>query len=309
MSFAATAALVALAEAWPQPIREISAPLGIGLLQRAGTALVAGLMISLVAGLATGPFALQHFNRVVLYGLPANLLAEPVSTLLLMPAPALGVVLSPLGLSDLPLAVAGLGIDASAPPWALPAAFLDLLFCCLWRGPLRWMGLPLALDVNLAPRLPAPDLWVAHDAASAAVRLGDAAVFLRPDVRRFDAEVWARRRGLALAPGDPGPVGAGLASGRHDYQPGASGLPVAVIWTRRAGLRERAFREACERAEVIVLRSPRPPGPCRAPVVLDDVDFRRGGSVQLWRRADGGWDALRGQSLRGERPWSAGPPQ
>ncbi|MFM8376920.1 MAG: ComEC/Rec2 family competence protein, partial [Phenylobacterium sp.] len=164
MSFAATAALVALAEAWPQPVREISAPFGIRLLQRAGTALVAGLMISLVAGLATGPFALQHFNRVALYGLPANLLAEPVSTLLLMPALALGVVLSPLGLSDLPLAVAGLGIDAlnttaatfaglpgserivaSAPPWALPAAFLGLLFCCLWRGPLRWMGLPLAL--------------------------------------------------------------------------------------------------------------------------------------------------------------------
>jgi len=328
MSFAATAALVALAEAWPRPVREISAPLAVRLLQGAGAALVAGVMISFVAGLATGPFALQHFNRVALYGLPANLLAEPVSTLLLMPALALGVVLSPLGLADLPLSAPGLGIDAlnatastfaglpgaervvaSAPPWALPAAFLGLLFCCLWRGPLRWLGLPLALAVNLAPRLPPPDLWVAHDAASAAVRAGDAAVFLRPDGRRFGAEIWARRRGLVLAPeGQAAPV-ATADCGPHACQPVRGGLPAAVIWTRRPGVLAREFSIACARAEVVILRAPRPGSACAAPIILDEADFARGGSVELWRRADGGWDALWAQPLRGERPWSAPWPQ
>jgi competence protein ComEC len=321
MSFAATAALVALAEAWPAPVREISAPLGVRLLQGARTALVAGVLISLAAGLATGPFALQHFNRVALYGLPANLVSEPVSTLLLMPALALGVVLTPLGLGDLPLAAAGLGIDAlnavasafaglpgaerivaSAPPWALPVAFLGILFICLWRGPLRWLGLPLALAVNLAPRTPPPDLWVAHDAASAAVRVGGAAVFLRPDVRRFGAEVWARRRGLIL-PEESRPGGSGLACGAHACQPGGADPKVAVIWSRRPGVLEREFEAACAGADLVILRAERPEGPCAARIVLDQADFREGGAVELWRRPDGGWDALWAQPLRGQRPW------
>ncbi len=322
MSFAATAALVALAEAWPSPVREISAPLAIRLLQGARTALVAGFLISLAAGLATGPFALQHFNRVALYGLPANLVSEPVSTLLLMPALALGVVLTPLGLGDLPLEAAGLGIDAlnaiartfsslpgaeqvvaSAPPWALPVAFLGILFICLWRGPLRWLGLPLALAVNLAPRTPSPDLWVAHDAASAAVRVGDAAVFLRPDVRRFGAEVWARRRGLSMTEEAPTSA-AGLACGAHACQPDGAGLPVAVVWTRRPGILQREFQAACARADLVILRADRPPGPCEARIVLDAEDFRSGGALELWRRPDGEWRALWAQPLRGQRPWA-----
>lgn len=322
MSFAATAALVALAEAWPSPVREISAPFAVRLLQGGRTALVAGVLVSLAAGLATGPFALQHFNRVALYGLPANLVTEPVSTLLLMPALALGVVLAPLGLGDLPLEAAGLGIDAlnavartfaglpgaeqvvaSAPPWALPVAFLGILFICLWRGPLRWLGLPLALAVNLAPRLPSPDLWVAHDGASAAIRVGDAAVFLRPDVRRFGAEVWARRRGLSLnEKAQPGK--AGLSCGAHACQPGGADLPVAVVWTRRPGVLQREFQAACARAELVILRARRPEGPCAARLVLDADDFREGGAVELWRRPDGDWDALWAQPLRGRRPWA-----
>ena len=320
MSFAATAALVALAEAWPSPVREISAPFAIRLLQGAGAAFVMGALISLAAGLATGPFALQHFNRVAVYGLPANLVTEPVSTLVLMPALALGVVLTPLGLADAPLWAAGRAIDvlnavasafaglpgaeqvvASAPPWALPAAFLGLLFICLWRGPLRWLGLPLALAVNLAPRPPPPDLWIAHDAASAASRAGNSAVFLRPDVRRFGAEVWARHRGLSLGAEGASP---GAECNAHACRSVGAGLPAAVIWTRRPGVLEREFRTACEQADLVILRGDRPPGPCAARTVLDASDFRRGGAIELWRRPDGGWDALWAQPLRGERPWS-----
>ncbi|HMO43702.1 MAG TPA: ComEC/Rec2 family competence protein, partial [Phenylobacterium sp.] len=69
MSFAATAALVAMAEAWPHPIREIQAPWPIRAIQTAGSWLLASLAVSLVAGLATGPFALQHFNRMATFGL------------------------------------------------------------------------------------------------------------------------------------------------------------------------------------------------------------------------------------------------
>jgi ComEC/Rec2-related protein len=79
MSFAATAALVALVESWPPRVREISAPWPILIVQRVGGWVTAAVLASLVAGLATGPFAMQHFNRTAIYGLGANLATSPVA--------------------------------------------------------------------------------------------------------------------------------------------------------------------------------------------------------------------------------------
>ncbi|MBI5941278.1 MAG: ComEC/Rec2 family competence protein, partial [Caulobacterales bacterium] len=58
MSFAATTALVALAEAWPRAVKEISAPWWIRWPQAAVLWVLAAVAASFVAGLATGPFAL-----------------------------------------------------------------------------------------------------------------------------------------------------------------------------------------------------------------------------------------------------------
>ena len=98
MSFAATAALVALVESWPPRTREISAPWPIVAVQRFGGWIVAACTASLVAGLATGPFAMQHFNRTAVYGLFANLATSPVADFVMMPALALGALLEPVGL-------------------------------------------------------------------------------------------------------------------------------------------------------------------------------------------------------------------
>ena len=80
MSFAATAALVALAESWTRPVKEISTPWWIRWPQAGLTWLAASVAASLVAGLATAPFAMQHFNRVAVWGLPANLAVAPLSS-------------------------------------------------------------------------------------------------------------------------------------------------------------------------------------------------------------------------------------
>jgi competence protein ComEC len=87
-----------LVEAWPRRPKEISAPWPILLIQRGGAWVGAAILASLVAGAATGPFAMQHFNRTAMYGLHANLATAPVSDFLIMPALALGAVLEPLGL-------------------------------------------------------------------------------------------------------------------------------------------------------------------------------------------------------------------
>ena len=220
MSFAATVALVALAEAWPRAIREIAAPRWIRVIQGVGGWVAVSLGASLVAGAATTPIAVQNFNRIAVFGLPANLAVAPLSSFVFMPALAIGTVLTPLGLGGPFLKVAGWGIDAmtfiaakvsalphanltvsSAPAAALTVSFLGLMLLCLWKGRLRWIGLPLAFAVNLWPRPAAPDVWLSSDGGAAAVRDAGTAIPTRPDVRRFALDLWMRRRGLAEGEG------------------------------------------------------------------------------------------------------------
>ena len=112
MSFCATAALIALAEAWPrgggQPV---GLPWPLAALQRLRDWTIAMLAVSVVAGAATGPFAIQHFNRVAVYGVFANLTADFLAGAVMMPALALGALGEGLGagpaVTDAPLFVAG----------------------------------------------------------------------------------------------------------------------------------------------------------------------------------------------------------
>src|SRR5690606_18573627 len=215
MSFAATAALVALVEVWPRRIREFAAPWPIVAVQRLGSWLLAACAASLVAGMATGPFAMQHFNRTAVYGLIANMATAPLADFVMMPALALGAALEPLGLGAPFLWVAGRSVDAmlaighwaaslpgavkaipSAPAAALPVAFIGILFVCLWRGRWRLLGLPLAAAVLIWPRPVPPDIWIGDGGANAAYRQEDEVVVVRPAVRQFASDLWSRRRGL-----------------------------------------------------------------------------------------------------------------
>ncbi len=319
MSFAATAALVALAEAWPAPAKEISAPWWIRLPQGFGAWLTISILASLVAGLATGPFALQHFNRVAVWGLPANLLVAPLSSFVFMPTLAIGAVLEPFGLGGPFLAVAGWGIAAmgeisnwfataplaqitvaSAPPAALVVAFLGLMLLCLWRGRLRWLGLPLAMAVTLWPRPPAPDVWIASNGASAAVRAGETAVLLRPDVSRFAVDLWSRRRGLEIDES-----GASFDCSRSACVPATAPVAVAASWSKRTP-KIAEIERLCANAEIVSLRGPAPtewPQACRGKLLLSAADYAASGSMELYRQT-GGWRIVKAQVLRGDRPWS-----
>jgi competence protein ComEC len=324
MSFAATAALVALVEAWPRRPREISAPWPILAVQKVGAWIGAAVLASLVAGAATGPFAMQHFNRTAVYGLAANLATAPVSDFVIMPALALGALLESVGLGAPFLWAAARGIElmlaigewtaalpgavqtvASAPGAALPIAFLGVLFCCLWRGPLRWLGLPLACAVLIWPRPPAPDLWIGDGGTQAAFVRERAAVVVRPGVRQFAVDVWSRRRGLAAeARADQG-----WTCARFSCAPATSDAgPLAIWWGRRTPSGEQ-MEALCRAAPVVSVRARvgALPTACEGRLVLDGVDYARGGAVELWR--DGPptanrWRALWVATVRGDRPWS-----
>ncbi|HEX8232236.1 MAG TPA: ComEC/Rec2 family competence protein [Caulobacteraceae bacterium] len=322
MSFAATAALVALAEARRPPIREINAPWPIRLLQGAGTWIVASIGISFVAGLATGPFAIQHFNRVALYGLPANLLLAPLSSFVIMPGLAAGAALETIGLGALPLAFAGKGIEAmlavaqlvasrpgtvrtvaSAPDYVLAISFLGILWLCLWRGRLRWLGLPLALAVSLWPRPAPPAAWIAPDGGAAAVVSGNTAVLLRPEAKAFATELWARRRGLAL-PADS----AAARSDDYDcnrlrcFGHGSARPAISAWWTRRAP-KPADLARLCA-AEIAIIKPDAFAGACPRARVLTEADFRQGGAAEIYPSGSGGWRFVWAEAARGRRPWS-----
>ena len=324
MSFAATAALVALFEAWPVRPREISAPLAILIVQRAGAWLGIAILASLVAGAATGPFAMQHFNRTAMYGLLANLATAPVSDFLIMPALALGALLEPLGLGAPFLWLAGQGIGmmlaigawtaglpgavrtvASAPDYVLPIAFLGVLFCCLWRGPLRWLGLPFAAAVMLWPRAPTPDLWIGDGGTNGAFVEAGQAVVMRAGVRQFAVDVWTRRRGMR-----PTERAADRwVCTRVSCAPAESdSAPLAMWWGRRTPSPEQVDA-LCRSAPVVSLRASveaLPPS-CEGRLVLDGTDYARGGAVELWREGPASanrWRAVWAAEVRGDRPWS-----
>lgn len=321
MSFAATAALVALAESVRRPPREISAPWAIVWVQRSGRWLLAAFLASLVAGLATGPFAMQHFNRTAVYGLFANLATAALADFLIMPSLAVGALLETIGLGKPFLWLAGRGIGimlsvgewtaglpgavrivASAPSVALPIAFFGILIICLWKGPLRWLGLPLACAVMLWPRQAPPDIWIGDGGTQAAVRQDRDAWVVRPRVRAFAADIWSRRRGLTLAE-PPEPT---WSCQRFSCVPiRKEGHPSIAIWWGRKAPSAAQLAGLCLGAEVVSVRASvaELPGACRDRLVLDGTDFARGGAVELWRSGDG-WRGLWTSEVRGERPWS-----
>ncbi len=159
MSFAAVAALVVVYRAWEA--KRGYRPRG-GLWARFRYGLSTLTVTSFVAGLATGGFAVLHFNRIARYGLLGNVLAMPIFTFVVMPAALGSLIAMPFGLEKIPLVVMGASLSvmlsiaewvaqlpgalvhiAAAPPWVI--AMLGAAFLCLTlgQGARRIFGLAL----------------------------------------------------------------------------------------------------------------------------------------------------------------------
>jgi competence protein ComEC len=194
MSFAATMALVALFEmlkrAPHEPALPTPGPL-IGALQSITRGIGGVLLISFVAGLATDPFAIYHFQRFALYALPANLIAAPIMSFLVAPMAALAAILAPFGLADPALELMASALDLIAAvgqtfgerpeairavPKPPEAAFILCVFAltwaCLWRGALRWIGAPM-LAACIAMYIAAPLPVAAFDSDLRAIYVRD----------------------------------------------------------------------------------------------------------------------------------------
>src|SRR5438132_1063514 len=184
MSFAATLGLVALVQVgmpnlFASPDHSATARIAMW----GGREIAMLFMASMIAGLATTPYAAFHFHRVTPYGVLANLAAMPVVSAMVMPAGLLGLVAMPFGFDGVFLQTMGLGVDwmIAVTQWdaALPgavgrvpafgigpliAASLGIILFGLLRTPLRWSGAVLVLLAALwAARVPQPDILISAD--------------------------------------------------------------------------------------------------------------------------------------------------
>lgn len=229
-SFAATAALVAGYEEVRRRRQAIWAEAERGqrsrrdrLMRTAALYLAALVFTSVVAGVATAPYAAYHFNRVAPYGLPANLAAVPVMGLVIAPAGIAAAVLAPLGLEGPALWLMGEGIAwvltvahataalhgavrpvPVAPEPVLALVTLGGLWLFLWRGRFRLAGLAgvaaaLALWVGAPQR---PEVLIALGARLVGVLGSKGRVLDHDRAQSFVAETWLRRDGAAAAQAD-----------------------------------------------------------------------------------------------------------
>jgi len=320
MSFAAVACLVAAYEAARGPLARLRAAQGLP--ARAASWLAGGILTSLVAGLASAPFALYHFNRFSAYGLVANMAGVPLTGIWIMPWAVAAGLLYPFGLEEWALVPMGWGIDLliviaaevaswdgaaallpSMPDWGLALVAAGLAVLCVARGLPRLAGLP-AVAAGLASLLTAvpPDILVSGDGRLVAVReAGGALMLSSPRGGGFARETWLRRDG-AEAAGEAWPRNGVSADGRLECRAGgcvyaAGGVRVAIV--RDARLLPAACRDADLVIAAVHLREP-----CRrmAGRTLDRFDLFADGAHAVWLAKDG----IRIESVRmrrGDRPW------
>jgi len=167
---------------------------------------------TIIASAFTTLPAAFHFNRFAAWSLPANLLAMPVVTFLVMPAAVVSVCAMLFGLEHWPLQFMAWGLEAvqavavmvSGWPGATMVvgtmvpeiAFLSgmgLCFLALWRGALRWVGGGLAVVAGITAIVlgPRPDILIERSAATMAARMHEGQlvpVYARRG--RFAAERW-----------------------------------------------------------------------------------------------------------------------
>jgi len=306
MSFAAVAGLIAVAE-W-EMTRERLAPRGA--LYRYAHGIV---MTSLVGSLATMPFALFHFERATHYAVLGNLIAMPVMGFWVMPAAALSVALMPFGLEGFALhwLGQGIGVMVAMGRWvsglpgavslapAMPLSALLLislggLWLAIWRRGWRWWGLvPMALGAVLAFAAPRPDMLVAGDGVTIAIRGDDGRLaFLRKPKDKYAARDWLRRDGDGRDIEDA----VGVAGVKCD----GLGCVVKGKLLIAASLRPEALSEDCVRATVVV--SAAQAADCKGPaVVIDQKSAGEGWRITLSSPTM----AISVHSYRGDRPWVA----
>lgn len=298
MSFAAVLAIVAGFEAVRRPEADPveRRRLALGWF---GRFLLAAVATTVLAGLATAPFAAFHFHRVTPYALLGNMLALPLVSFWIMPAGVLGALLVPFGLDGFAWALMGAGVEAMlavarlvadlpgaerfVPAFgegALLCLAVALLIGTLSISQLRFVGLPIAaLGLWLAGSVERPVVLIDPEGRAAAVRGPDGRLQLLGVSRTaLTGRSWLQANGEAPAEGRaPKP----RCPEEGCFAPLPDGRTAALV-EEPAG-----FAARCRAAALIVTRLRAPEDCRRTAVVIDRSLLEITGALALSPRGDG----------------------
>ena len=308
MSFAATAALVAVFE-W---MRDRNIRIG----PKWAQPIVAVVISSAVAGLATAPIGAAHFNTVAHYGLIANLLSVPLMGFIVIPAAVLSLVLAPLGLESIGLWIMGLGLrwilavaDYVAAmdgargyvmgPSAivLPMLALGALWVILWQGRSRAIGvLPMIAAFIMWGQGERPLALVSDSASLVGVMTDQGRALSKPKGAGFVASNWLENDGDPTAQDKAALRWGGGDNRMKSKQIGDIEL-VHVIGKKTVG-----SVTSC-RAYQILVASVKPEQPITGCTVIDPITLRDTGAVAFYEKA-GVVTMQTARDASGNRLWS-----
>ncbi|WP_082504440.1 ComEC/Rec2 family competence protein [Methylobacterium sp. Leaf111] len=301
MSFAAVAGLIACAPLIAGRGRQRD---GAGLLPRifalASAAVLGTLATTLVAQIATAPFATYHFQTVQPFGLVGNALTLPLVSLAVMPSAVLGILAYPFALDQpvwwaMGLAVrgmltistwiAGFGNAVVVVPafgtGALGLLAAALIVLTLPASSLRWLGLiPAAIGIACAAAPDRYDIYVDREGAGAAIRQrnGRLATLGRPPP--FVLAQWLKADGDDRRVQDV----TGFEGARCDRLGCTLTTPdgrVLALTTDKG-----ALGEDCARADILITRQSAPGG-CAASIVIDRDFLESHGATAIHLTRDG----------------------
>ncbi len=322
MSFAATLALIAAYErGLPWAAAGANTSVGARIALWGGREIAALILASLVAGLATTPYAAYHFHRLAPYGVLANLLAMPIVSIWVMPAGLLALIALPFGFDAPMWRLMGLGID-----WMISVALFvanlpgavgrvtafgsgPLLLCTfglvllgLLRSPLRWSGATVVVAAAFwASRVPLPDVYVADRGNIVAVRGPSGRLSA---MRVANSDTFSVREWLAADADPRSAKDKSLGDGVTCDEIGcvarlAGGAIVALPFAAEA------FAEDCRQAVLVVSQRTAPPA-CAAQVI-DRTAWQLTGASAL-HRTEKGWKIVVAYPPGYDRPWTKAKP-
>lgn len=211
MSFAAATALVTFCSVLaqiPKKYYNEHFPLPYKL-----TLYLAGIVSSsLIAGLATTPFAIYHFGNYSTYGMISNLIAIPLTTIIIMPLGVLSVLMSSLNLEYLPYVLMSYPIDiilnlshyinslpysalniGTIPNMAIAMIGAGGVWLCIWSNyRIKSIGiLPIIIGIFITIYQHIPDI-VIEDRDIFAVRGEDNLEIYNKKASKYSKKHWAR---------------------------------------------------------------------------------------------------------------------
>ena len=280
-------------------------------------------LTTVIAGAATGLFALYHFQNYAAYGVLANMVAVPLMAFIVMPLVVLSYVLMPLGMSGFPLDIAQWGVSwilATAhwvsglegavwhvpnwPQWIFVLMVFSLWAWMIWQGRLRHIMIPVffvLVVITLFHRQ--PHILISSKVDLISVRdEQDDLWFSTGRKERYAAENWLRRNGQSKSdkkiwPREGGEQHFPLHCDVYGCRGEVERQKISVAFSNKA------WREDCNWADLMISQKPIPYKACQAKHVIDFFDVWRNGPHAIWLSADN-MKIETVEGVRGKRLWT-----